>query len=317
MKDVIMNDNNVAKKKSKLLAIICVSVAVLVLVFLLVFFLVKIVKDSKSDVPSVNRLYSLWQKEDYRQVYDTSALIVEKNPLNIKAVLFHGYSSFFLALSQTDVTATHAFLDEAINYMRFALIYADRETLPQLYYMLGKAYFQKNIFSSYHYYSDLVIKYLELAKDRGYVSPDISEFLGLCYSDLGMIDESLTSFTQALMTRESDSLLLAIARQYYKKDQKEISKQYLARVVENSTDDDLVLRSKLLLADILFDDGQYSLAEKEYESVILKDNTIADAYYGLGNIYEKYGDTAKARSEWRKALKVQVNHAGAIKKLGI
>ena len=36
-----------------------------------------------------------------------------------------------------------------------------------------------------------------------------------------------------------------------------------------------------------------------------------------GNVYEKLGDIAKARSEWRKTLKVQINHSGAISKLGL
>ena len=58
-------------------------------------------------------------------------------------------------------------------------------------------------------------------------------------------------------------------------------------------------------------------AQKEYESILAKDDSVADAYYGLGNIYEKLGDTAKARSEWRKTLKVQINHSGAINKLGL
>ena len=58
-------------------------------------------------------------------------------------------------------------------------------------------------------------------------------------------------------------------------------------------------------------------AQKEYEAILVKDSSVADAYYGLGNIYEKLGDTAKARSEWRKTLKVQINHSGAISKLGL
>ena len=52
-------------------------------------------------------------------------------------------------------------------------------------------------------------------------------------------------------------------------------------------------------------------------SILEKDPDYADAYYGLGLIYEKEGDSAKARAEWRNVLKIQVNHQGAIKKLGL
>ena len=222
-----------------------------------------------------------------------------------------------MALSQTDISISQTLLDETVNHLRISLYYADEDTLPQIYYMLGKAYYQKNTISSYHYYSDLAVKYLELAKQSGYVSSDIPEYLGLCYADLGLTEQSLSSFTEALLVRESDVLLLAIAQQYYKNLQYDIAKQYLFRVNYESEDDDLVLKSKLLLADIYFAENNYAEAKNEYESILLKDDSIADAYFGLGNVYEKLGDIAKARSEWRKTLKVQINHSGAISKLGL
>ena len=317
MQNVKYGNNGVVKKKSKILATVCVITAVVVLLSLLTIHLVKVFYDSKKDIPTSSKLYSLWDSGDYQAVYDASALILEQKPMNIVANVFHGYSSFFLALSQTDISIAQSLLDESVNHLRFSIYYADENTLPQIYYMLGKAYFQKNTISSYHYYSDLAVKYLEMAKSVGYVSTDIPEYLGLCYADLGMINESLASFTEALLVRESDVLLLAIAQQYNKNLQNDIAKQYLFRINYESEDDDLVLKSKLLLADIYFSEGNFTDAQKEYEEILVKDTSVADAYFGLGNIFEKMGDTAKARSEWRKTLKVQINHSGAIKKLGL
>ena len=317
MQNVKYGSNGVAKKKSKVLATICVIVVVLILLSLLVFFAVNAFSVSKKDIPTTNKLYSLWESSDYQAVYDASSLILEQKPMNIPANIFLGYSSFFLALSQTDISIAQSLLDESVDHLRFSTYYADEETLPQIYYMLGKAYFQKNTISSYHYYSDLAVKFLEMAKSLGYVSSDIPEYLGLCYADLGLINESLSSFTEALLVRESDVLLLAIAQQYNKNLQNDIAKQYLFRINYESEDDDLVLKSKLLLADIYFAEGNFTDAQKEYEEILVKDNSVADAYFGLGNIFEKMGDTAKARSEWRKTLKVQINHSGAIKKLGL
>ena len=317
MQNVKYGNNGVVKKKSKILATVCVIFTVVVLLSLLTIHLVKVFSDSKKDIPTSSKLYSLWDSADYQAVYDASALILEQKPMNIVANVFHGYSSFFLALSQTDISVAQSLLDESVNNLRFSIYYADVNTLPQIYYMLGKAYFQKNTISSYHYYSDLAVKYLELAKSVGYDSTDIPEYLGLCYADLGMINESLASFTEALLVRESDVLLLAIAQQYNKNLQNDIAKQYLFRINYESEDDDLVLKSKLLLADIYFSEGNFTEAQKEYEEILVKDNSVADAYFGLGNIFEKMGDMAKARSEWRKTLKVQINHSGAIKKLGL
>lgn len=317
MKNVKYGNNGIVRKKSKILATVCVVLAVVILVTLLVYVFIRAFSGTRRDIPTTNKLYSLWKEGDYQNVYDSSSLIIENNPLNITANVFKGYSSFFLALSQTDISISQTLLDETVNHLRISLYYADEDTLPQIYYMLGKAYFQKNTISSYHYYSDLAVKYLELAKQSGYVSSDIPEYLGLCYADLGLTEQSLSSFTEALLVRESDVLLLAIAQQYYKNLQYDIAKQYLFRVNYESEDDDLVLKSKLLLADIYFAENNYAEAKNEYESILLKDDSIADAYFGLGNVYEKLGDIAKARSEWRKTLKVQINHSGAISKLGL
>ena len=61
--------------------------------------------------------------------------------------------------------------------------------------------------------------------------------------------------------------------------------------------------------------AEYGEAKKEFEQILQKSENYVDAYYGLGIIYEKQGDMIKARSEWRKALKVQSTHSGAIQKL--
>jgi len=50
-------------------------------------------------------------------------------------------------------------------------------------------------------------------------------------------------------------------------------------------------------------------------SVLEKDENSADAHYQLGILYEKQGDMVKARAEWRNALRIQVNHRGALEKM--
>ena len=60
---------------------------------------------------------------------------------------------------------------------------------------------------------------------------------------------------------------------------------------------------------------KYTEAKNEFEEILKLNKNSADAYYGLGLIYEKQGDMVKARSEWRKALKIQVNHSGALAKM--
>ena len=52
-----------------------------------------------------------------------------------------------------------------------------------------------------------------------------------------------------------------------------------------------------------------------FDEILKLNKNSADAYYSLGLIYEKQGEMVKARAEWRKALKAQVNHPGALAKM--
>ena len=71
------------------------------------------------------------------------------------------------------------------------------------------------------------------------------------------------------------------------------------------------MKSKSLLGQIYLDEENYQEAEKEYRSMLEIDPNYADAFYGIGVIYESRGELVKARSEWRKALRLDVNHQGA------
>ena len=127
--------------------------------------------------------------------------------------------------------------------------------------------------------------------------------------------KSIESFTTALRDRESDTLLLSIAEQYCKAGQGSIAKQYLNRVIGMTANDDIAFKSHTLLAQIYMDEEKYDDAEKEFESILEKDENSADAHYGLGVIYEERGDAVKARALWRQCLKIDRNYQGAIKKL--
>lgn len=264
---------------------------------------------------SVVNLYRAWESYDYQKVYDISTDILRKKPFNNAALMLHGYAAFFLSLSATDTTQSQDLLDESINALRLALLTAKDKTVSQLEYMLGKAYFYKDTFSSYYYYADLAVRYLTRARRDGYQADDIPEFLGLSYASLDMTMESISAFTEALLVRESDLLLLSIAEQYYKAGQSVAAGQYLYRISQDCKDEKILLRGSLLHGQIALEDEKYAEAEKEFQAILEKNENSADAYYYLGVLYEKQGDSARARSQWRRALRVQPNHSGALKKM--
>ena len=318
MKNIRSNSSIVVRKKTKILARIIVIFLFISLAAASVYVISKvIIRNNNPSVPTNASIISLWNKSEYDEVYTQSGILLDENSFNGTALFYRGLSSFYLAVSQTESSAAQSYLDESINNLRIALHTADKNLQPQISYILGKAYFQRNLFSSYHYYADLAVSYLEKAVSLGYESTDIPEYLGLSYANLGMTQQSIEAFTNALLVRESDILLLAIAQQYIISSNIETAKQYLFKVAKESSNDILILKSKLLLAQIYFEEQLYSEAAQEYMSILEKDPDYADAYYGLGLIYEKEGDSAKARAEWRNVLKIQVNHQGAINKLGL
>lgn len=315
MKDKFnIKNNNFAKKQSNLLPalikVAVIAVAVTGIVLSGIFF----VRKYESNRITIKDIKLAWSEYDYKKVYEHGKAFLQDNAYNNTVLTYYSYACFFLSQSQTDTQQTQAYLDECINNLRIAIYDANKELLPQLQYMLGRAYFYKNTITT-HYYADLAVKYLLLAKENGYQADDIAEYLGLSYASLGMTMESISAFTEALLVRESDSLLLSIAEQYNNIKEFSAAEQYLFRIINNSENEEIVIKAENLLGNIYIEKEDYDGAMREFENALKKNQNSADAHYGIGIIYEKQGNIVKARSEWRKALKSQVNHQGALQKM--
>lgn len=309
-----MLNSNVIKRKSKLGRNLTILISAAVGFAVITVLLIKMFQGTFQDRVTNRKIVDAWNQYDYQKVNELTSVLLEENPFNNFALVYHGFSSFYVALSQLDTLSTQNYLDDAINSLRIALYSSKSKLRGQIAYVLGKAYFYKNTITSY-YYSDLAIKYLEEAKNSGYKPDDLYEYLGLSYAALDMTMESIAAFTEALIVRESYSLLLSIGEQYYKAGQENVAKQYLYRIVNDCEDDNLVNKSLNLLGLIYIDEKDYGKARESFDNILKKNQNSADAFYGIGVIYEKQGDLVKARSEWRKALKIHVNHPGALAKM--
>lgn len=312
--EYILENKSFAKKKNfvivKLTAVFAIAIVIFVAIAISIFFILKVQKNKVS----IKTIQQEWKKYDYQAVYELSKIYLQDRPFNNTALTYYSYACFFLSQAQTDTLQAQTYLDESIINLRIALYEANEKLIPQLQYMLGRAYFYKDTIAT-HYYADLAIKYLLMAKENGYVADDIAEYMGLSYASLGMTMESISAFTEALLVRESDSLLLAIAEQYVNAKQYGAAEQYLFRIVKNSESDEVIVKCELLLGNIYIEKDDLDSALKEFENVLKKIENSADAHYGIGVIYEKQGNLVKARAEWRKALKIQANHPGALQKM--
>ncbi len=304
-----------ARRKSNLLRNLLILFVAVCALSALSLFICRLVDSHVYNGNSLTHLSREWKKYNYQAVYDVAGEVLKEKPFNNTALTYRGYSSFYLAISDTEPSKTISLLDEAIINLRLALQNAKSSLVPQLEYMLGKSYFYKNSASSYYYYADLVVLYLNRALKDGYKADDIYEYLGLSYASLGMTVESIGAFTKALLTRESDLLLLSIAEQYYNAGQSQAAEQYLFRISKDCREERITDKSHLLLGKIYTEQKKFEDAQKEFETILQKNENSADALCGIGVIYENMGDIIKARSYWRQALKVQGNHPESLKKL--
>ncbi|QQA02167.1 tetratricopeptide repeat protein [Treponema peruense] len=308
----------IVRRKNMIVVRIILLAGILSAVVLVSFFSYKAIHRYLFASSSVSAMYDNWElhsRQGYEKVYEISENIIQKKNFHNSARTFRGYSAFMLAEYETDNAKSQTYLDEAVYNLRIALQNCSKDALPQIEYMLGRTYFYKNKLSSYHYYSDLAVKYLNLALDHGYKSDDIPLLLGLSYASLGQTDESIAAFTEALLVRETDTLLFDIAKQYYNNGQGSASKQYLYRVISTTRNESLLEESRILLGQIYTDEGALYDAEKEFTAILEKNENSADAHYGLGVLYEKRGDAVRARAEWRKCLKIKFDHPGALQKM--
>ncbi|MBQ0163167.1 MAG: tetratricopeptide repeat protein, partial [Treponema sp.] len=313
----IKGDKNglIGRSPSKLIPILVISVISLALLSVGGYHTYKRINYILHKIPSETKIKVQWKQYDYQGVFDTTSVLFEKKLLNNTVLTYRGYAAFKLATSSLDAKESQYYINECIKCLRISLMTAKAKTVPQIKYVLGKAYFQKNIICSYHYYSDLVVKYLEEARSLGYKADDIPELLGISYGDLGMPHESIASFCDALLVRESDFLLLSIAKQYYILKQPSAAKQYLFQIISRADDDSILLESQTLLGKIYLEEDNVEEAKKMFEAVLSKNENSADAHYGLGVVYEKNGDLVKARAEWRKTTKIDSNYEEALKKV--
>lgn len=281
------------------------------------FFAYHFVRSKLNSESSFFTLRSKWREFDYQGVYDVSGAILYERPFNHTALMFRGYSAFFLSAAETDTMRAQQLIDEAIMSLRQSLLSATstNKDIPQIEYMLGKAYFYKDTLSAYCYYADLSVRYLLSASARGYKADDTSKLLGLSYAALGMTSESISAFSEALLVRESDVLLLSIAEQYFNAGQYPAAEQYIKRISEGCRDEKVVVRGRMLLGEIYLAEELFDESEAVFQKLLDERDgaeELADAYYGLGLVYEKRGDLVKARNVWRKAYSLRKNHPGVM-----
>lgn len=293
----------------KIVFYIFVALIFFVSVGLASFFIIRY-KKSYANLPTVKDLYKSWNEKDYIKTFDQSKEILKRRPYDYDILALQGFAAYYLSSAQTSQNDASFYIDDCIVSLRKALYNLSQKDLPRVYYILGKAYFQKG-----HFYYDLAVKYLDRVIDLGMKFPDINKFRGMAFSYLGDDQKAIDAFTQDLVADSDEFLLYALAKNYINIGNFEKAKMYLTEAIEKANDVLVKLNCKAKLADVYLEEGKLEKAREEYKSILKINEKYSDAYYGLGLVYEKAGDLVLARAEWRNALKANPLNEKAIEKL--
>lgn len=300
--------NILRKRAIKLVGFLAVIIFAGVSIFL-------IVRQNRIEkASSRSHLLSLWNNGQYEQVFQEAKSGLQKKPLDTFMLIIYGFSAFQLAEAQPVPQDAQVLYDESIAALRKAMLYDASNKDGRIPYVLGKAYFRSG-----PSFADSAIIYLEKAKKLGYSAPDLNEFLGLAYASVKDYRNSVAAFTQALQPDKepSDLLLLAIAKSYLGLEENDTAKAYLYQCIEKTKDVELRSQARMFLAKLLVSEGKNQEAMEQYLAIVAENDQNAEAHYQLGELYANAGDSIKARSEWRKTLKIDPNHGPARTRLSI
>jgi len=288
-------------------------------VFVLVIFfaaaaLVLFITNLQNNVKNNKReLINIWNAGNYEQTYKISKDALNDKPFDYFLLTINGFSAYQWGISQINNHNTIYYIDSCIRSLRKAMLLKNSSNDARIFYVLGKAYSYKG-----PEYSDLAVKYLEMAYNRHYEAQDIPEYLGLAYAAAGDYRSSVEAFTKAFKTGSlSDNLLMSIARSYMAMEEYNMASGYLQRCIDLSPDSKSIFTARLLLAEIYIHLGDNNNAQAQYLSVLNESGENAEVRYQLGELFNLMGDTTRARAEWRIAYRQDPTHAKARARLNI
>ena len=263
-----------------------------------------------SDATERKKVLSLWETKNYQEIIKMTDSLLVKKPMSAYNLIFNGFAHFYTAVNQATAEERNSHIEKAIIALRRARLHEKFPLSGEVDYILGKAYYQKGM-----YYADLSAQYMLSSIEKQYIGQDSYEYLGLAYSNLSNHAESLKYFLKAIESSPTDLLYLTVAQSYYQLGDKNSCEEYLMRAINKSQDSRLIQKARFLLSDIYFQNKEYLKAEEQYQKVIESNPQSPDAYFGLGEIFYAMGDNLKARASWRKAIRIDPNHFGALRRL--
>lgn len=259
---------------------------------------------------SVVSVTDLWEDGHYSEVVEISESRLSENPMDRDALLFAGYSRFFLAISRLSTEERNTDLDAAIRHLRLLKARGGTPHPERVDYVLGKSYLLKGT-----YWADQAIEYLKASMDAGYQSDDSLEFMGRAYSALGDVNNALYWYGLAAESHPTDRLMITLGEEAFKLGLYNDAAEYYQQAIDNTRDDSLKKRGLSQLGQLYYDVGNYTMARGVLESLVEMEAGNQDYQFLLGETYHELGMDREARNAWFAVTRINPRHVGALRRL--
>lgn len=243
-------------------------------------------------------LNKLWNEKKYSQIVSICEEVLDENFLELNYLYFHGIANFYLGISQISLEMKIPLINQSIISLRKAYILSDGKLKGDISYVLGKAYYYKG-----RNYSDLTIKYLNIALDEGYFGKDIYEFKGLAYYELGQYKKSIEEFNNLSEERHSPEINYIISQAYGLSGNVSEQENILKSSLIDSSQKNVRVNSIFDLARIYYNSQRYSLAIEQLEEILSIRVDDFEAGLLLAKSEAMVGNKVEADKLFRKLLR--------------
>lgn len=252
---------------------------------------------------------TLFSEKKYDKVIEITGELLQKDPLDKNVLIIDGIANFYYAITLDSFEDQLNYLNQAAISLRKIRVLDENRLSGKIDYFLGRIYYIKGTFylgeSIYYFLSALELGYEEHKNEIYY-------FLGMAYSRIGMFEESLNSLKNVEGDSEVSNLLIAIT--YFNKKDYSLAIEKLDFIKSQTTDEKVIVNCNFWKAKAYLEQNKYNEAIRLYND-ILSEIESPDAHYHLGLVYKKMNNIIQARAEWRKAIKLQPTHMGALMEL--
>ena len=252
----------------------------------------------------------LWEAGLYGELAEAAGNLLYKDPIDTNALLYAGYSHYFLALSRPPGETRKQDLNASIRHLRQLLAIGNVPYPERIKYVLGKTYLEKGV-----YWADLAKRYLLAAYEEGYSPEDIFEYLGRTCAALGETENALEWYKEASKRHPTDRLLLALGEEAFKLGRYNDAEKYYVQAIAESHDDSLENRGLLQLGQLYYDVGNYPKAREVLERLVGRESNNVESLFLLAETCFEMNLLQEARQYWLAVVRLIPNHYDSLLRL--